>query len=158
MVEFFQSSARTVHRSKRPRLKSETTCRDKRKKKTNGKQFGVLFNEYWVGELIADWEKVAKTSSESSECGAELVELDTPYRGLTKNCEKSLIFALKPEQNDPQKSSAPSFSFRIVNQICADSVHIKRRIRRFQKLIPDYIEYQSGHKQPKKYRLKMEEW
>lgn len=130
----------------------------KAKKNSNGKTFGAAFNEFWVGELISDWERVARSTSENEVCDAELIEVDTPYRGLTKNTEKSLIFALKPEQDERDQCSAPEFSFRIVNQICPNEKHIKRRIRRFQKIIPDYLEYYKGESEAKKFRLIIEDW
>ncbi len=128
------------------------------KKNSKGKTFGAAFNEFWVGELISDWDKVAKSRSTTEGCDAESVEIDTPNNGLTKNTEKSLIFALKPEQDDKDQFAPPAFSFRIINQVCTNDKHTKRIIRRFQNLIPDYIEYNLDGDEIKKYRLTFEDW
>ena len=132
------------------------------KKRTKSKTFGAAFNEFWVGELITDWEKVARKCSETEECDVTVEEIDTPTKGLSKNTEHSLIFALQPEQDDRDKYVRPKFSFRVINQICADKKHKQRIVKRFQNLIPDYIEYNRAEYEQndeiKKCRLIFRSW
>ena len=105
------------------------------------KLFG-FFNEYWVGELLSDWERVPKPITENGECRATLEQIDTPKHGLTKNSEYALIFALNPTQNFEDHDKEPAYSFRIINEICEDVGHNRRRLfKRFKKLVPGYIEF-----------------
>lgn len=139
--------------SNNPLYKEITDKRD-----NHAKFFDGLFNEYWIGQLTTDWEKVPRALGGEDGCHVELVDIDTQYKGLTKNAESALIYALQPVQNDTGKATPPKFSFKIFNEICTEEKHSRRYMfRRFHKIVSGFVHFDSSSGLLKTYDFRLKE-
>lgn len=93
------------------------------------KRLNGLFNEYWLGELLT-----------------QFAESDTPAAGVTKDTERSIIYALDPKQNLNGYITPPDFSFRVINELSEGAKKQPWFSTQFEDLVPSFIEYDAATK------------